>query len=128
MTLIKLSILLLYKRIFTTPRFRAIVKIVCTIVILWFITFFFTTLFQTFPISNNWNPKGNINVAGTVINVYAMYVTTAVTDVVLDITILTLPCAVIWRLQMRRAKKILLSGIFLLGALCVYLFSSRQVY
>ena len=59
LTLIKLSVLLLHKRIFVTPNFGKAIKIMCISVVMWFITFFFATLLQSIPISNNWNVVGS---------------------------------------------------------------------
>ena len=117
MTLIKLSILLFYKRIFVSPKFVLTIKIMCTVVLAWFITFFFATLLQTIPISNNWNVSGISQSSTTHINVYAMYTTTATLEITLDVVTLVLPLFVIWRLQMRPVQKWQVSGIFLLGSL-----------
>lgn len=116
-TLIKLSILLFYKRIFVTPKFGVAIKIMCALVVLWFITFFFATMFQSLPISLNFEPDRASKALGKSINVYAMYTTTAVLEILLDIVTLILPLFVIWRLQMRPTQKWQVSGVFLLGSL-----------
>ena len=39
------------------------------------------------------------------------------TNTVLDVAVLVLPMPIIWRLQIPRKQKIVISGIFLLGSL-----------
>ena len=56
-----------------------------------------------------------------------MYVLSSVTDIALDISILSLPALFIWRLRMAPAKKISIIGIFGLGIL-YELFPSRPLY
>ena len=118
-TLIKLSILSFYKRLFPTRKFGIAVYIVCAFVIMWFITFFFATLLQQVPIYGNWTIPGIQEFSGTIIDAHAMYVCAAALEILLDLVILTLPLFVIWKLQMHREQKMLVTGIFLLGALYV---------
>ncbi|KAF2232749.1 hypothetical protein EV356DRAFT_568444 [Viridothelium virens] len=119
-TLIKLSILLFYRRIFPTPRFKVTVSIVCGFVLAWFVTFSFATLFQTIPISNNWASHGSSNAHGRTIRLDDMYTANSALEITLDIVTLCLPLFVVWRLQMCPSQKLVVSGIFLLGAfVCV---------
>lgn len=53
----------------------------------------------------------------------AFLVSTAVLNLVTDISILVLPISVVWRLQIRKEQKVAISGIFLLGSLWVSSFS-----
>ena len=89
------------------------------IVILWFITFVFATLFQTIPISNNWSPHGDGAVKPPVktVDVYGLYTTIAAMEILLDLVTLILPMPAIWRLQMQSARKWQIAGIFVLGSL-----------
>jgi len=45
---------------------------------------------------------------------------TAILNLVTDISILLLPISVIWRLQIRKEQKVAISGIFILGSLYVH--------
>ena len=117
MTVIKLSVLLLYKRIFVVPRLRVAVNIMCGLVLSWFVTFFFATLLQTIPISSNEEIGGKRVTQKTSINKGFMYIFAAVLEIVLDIVTLILPLFVIWRLQMHKTRKWQVSIIFLLGSL-----------
>ena len=113
---IKLSILLLYRRIFTTPKFRIAVNVVGVIVILWTIAFFFASVFQAWPISYNWDPFQ----PATTIDEVTMYLALASSEMILDVIVLSLPWAVIWRLKMTTARKWTVIGIFMLGGLYVH--------
>jgi len=83
------------------------------IIIIWTITFFFASLFQTYPIDLNWYPM----LPGHVINEFAMYLALACTELVLDVATLTLPWTIIWQLRMPATRKWAISGIFTLGSL-----------
>lgn len=52
-------------------------------------------------------------------DVYNYYIGNAASNVVTDFLILLVPIPVIWRLRMRFTQKIMVSGVLLLGILCV---------
>jgi len=110
---VKLSLVLFYKSIFTTPRFTKIANLMICVLVAWIVAFFFGTLFQDNPISRNW---GTI---GTTIDYPLFYTVENCTDIVLDIAILCMPLPVIKSLHMDKKKKWLLGGIFSLGFFCV---------
>ena len=116
-TLVRLSILFFYRRIFVTRNFRLAVYFMCVIVVSWFIAFFFASLLQIIPVSNNWSITASARKNQKQINEFPMYTMTAVTEILLDIIILAMPLFVIWRLQMRPAFKWQVSGMILLGTL-----------
>ncbi|KAL9102100.1 MAG: hypothetical protein Q9187_009165, partial [Circinaria calcarea] len=95
-SLIKISILLFYKSIFTTPRFAIAADTFGVGVVLWTITFFFATLFQASPIPKNWYPS----LPGSTIDEFAMYWAAAATELFLDVATLILPWTIIWKLRM----------------------------
>ena len=84
----------------------------CYIVLLWFIAFFFATLFQAMPIDINWT-----NGPGISINKYAMYTATAATETLLNIATLVFPWPIVWMLKIDGKYKRIVSGIFLLGGM-----------
>lgn len=112
--LVRLSVLIFYIQLFPTQIFKHAVYAMSFIVLLWFMAFFFATLFQAIPISINWT-----NEPGIQINKYAMYTATAATETALNIATLVFPCPIIWRLKISTKYKHILSGIFLLGGLYV---------
>lgn len=83
--------------------------------VVWGISFFFATLFECYPIHEVWT-----TFYGQPRHCYVylpMFYATAVTNMVTDLCILTIPLPMIWKLQMPTQQKIAVSGMFLLGAL-----------
>ena len=113
LTAIKSSILLLYHRLFTTPRFRLAVKVVGAMVIAWWIGVGMASVFQCWPISYSWTRMP----PGRCINLNQFSIWNAVTNIVIDAVILIMPIRIIWHLQIPQRKKVAISGIFLLGIL-----------
>ena len=112
MTFIRLSVLLFYKRIFSTAAFQRQANIMMGFVVAWFIAFFFSTLFQAAPVSQDWDPVGT-----PTINSIALFWALGGTDLLLDLAILCLPMFVVHQLQLPLAKKLKISCIFGLGFL-----------
>ena len=113
LTLIKLSVLLFYRRIFTTPTFCILVWIVGSFVTAWGIAFFFANFFQCIPITGIWEtskPRHCVN-SVHLDNAYQGL------NIMTDITILIMPWPMIWGLQMQPGRKAQVGGVFLLGAL-----------
>ena len=109
--LVKASILCLYGRLFSARGFPSAVKILLFITAGWLISFLFATFFQVWPIQCNWivcDPTTEYSV---------MYLCASVTDVVIDIAILSLPAFFIRKLQLSLCQKLGLTGIFGLGLL-----------
>lgn len=83
----------------------------------------FPTIFQCTPIAYSWNKA---IVGGHCINVHVMWIVQDVLFLVLDIYVVVLPLPMIWNLQITRPEKIAVSGMFLLGSLCVQSSSCRK--
>jgi len=115
--LIKLSVLLFYRRIFTTEAFRSRNNIVIILIALWALAFF---LAEVFVCGSRpailWRGKPS---KGQCVNQAQLLLWFAITDIIGDIAVLTMPYGCIRRLQMDRRKKSGLIGIFMLGALSV---------
>ncbi|MCJ1297646.1 hypothetical protein MMC08_000434 [Hypocenomyce scalaris] len=112
LTLIKLSVLLFYRRIFTTPTFCILVWIVGSFVTAWGIAFFFANFFQCIPITGVWEtgkPRHCVN-SVHLDNAYQGL------NIMTDITILIMPWPMIWGLQMQPGRKAQVGGVFFLGA------------
>ena len=112
-TLIKMSILLFYQRIFTTQQFRQRTNIVGALVIIWLLVNNLTSAFQCTPVRKAWE----IEIPGHCFNPLSYITGVHTTNLVLDIVILSLPVSAVWRLQMSLAKRTSVIGIFLLGGL-----------
>ncbi|KAH6678731.1 hypothetical protein B0J14DRAFT_330726 [Halenospora varia] len=122
-TPIKISIIYFYLRIFGTNKtFKWVSYGILLSVVLWFIAFFFATLFQSAPISQNWTGIGHI------IRDDIMYYTAYGTELTTDIIIMFLPVPIIKNLHLDRGKKLRLMGIFWLGAFCIVSAAVRLYY
>ena len=110
----KISILLLYRRIFTTqnPSFKWALYTTFALLVAWAITGFFTTVFQCAPVQEQWE---KIIVGGRCINWTAALTALAVINTVLNVSILVLPIPMIWGLQMPLRRKLAIIGIFVIG-------------
>ncbi|KXG53583.1 uncharacterized protein PGRI_006330 [Penicillium griseofulvum] len=110
--LIKLSILLFYRRIFGMTYS------------MWFCVFLTTGYFVSCmvaflvccrPVSYYWTQYADPSGGVCIFNLYPFYIGNAAANVVTDGIILLVPIPLVWKLQMRKTQKVMLSGIFLLG-------------
>lgn len=69
LTLVKISILLMYYRIFPLPSFRIAAWILSTTTIIWAMTCWLLLLFQCIPIKRAWDPL----VPGKCINIRGIF-------------------------------------------------------
>ena len=117
-TMIKISILLFYRRIFPAEtigaRYRLVWWIILVWSVLWSISVFFSATFQCLPSSYYWT-KVTMKTHGTCLNITALLISTAVLNIVTDVGILILPMPIVWRLQIQNPQKVAVSSIFLLG-------------
>lgn len=81
------------------------------------------TIFQCSPIAYSWNKT---IVGGHCINVHVMWIVQDILFLVLDIYVVILPLPMIWNLRITRPEKIAISGMFLLGSLCVQCSSAKR--
>ena len=112
----KASIVMLYARIFTLKWFQRLARAMLIIVVMWTVAFSFTTFFQCHPISTVWTTlerKVEINCVSRP----SLYAANTISDIVTDLSILTMPLPVIWTLQLSLRHRLAVAGLFLLGAL-----------
>lgn len=109
----KLSILLMYYRIFRFPYFKTWAYIIGTFVILWVICITFLFIFICVPVEKLWYPQ----IPGRCINQVGTWIANAVSTIATDIVILLLPIPQVWKLQLRLSEKIAVSIAFSLGFL-----------
>ena len=113
---IKLSLVMWYRKIFIGKKFNVASWIVGAIVVAWTVGFFFPTVFACHPISVIYN--GTIEqLFSECIDTITLLETFAVTDVMTDVMVLSLPVPMVWQLQMSIRRKITISGVFLIGTL-----------
>ncbi|KAI4161212.1 MAG: hypothetical protein LQ342_005108 [Letrouitia transgressa] len=112
---IKLSILLFYRRIFTTKNFILVTNLTGLVVIAWWIAVVFTQIFSCRPVHGFWNRA----VEPTCIKPTPYYVGVAVPNIATDIVLLALPVRMILGLQLSTGQKIGLTATFLTGGFVV---------
>jgi uncharacterized membrane protein YuzA (DUF378 family) len=113
-TLIKLSILFLYLRIFgTVNSFRRLAYIILALCLLWCTAAMISNILYCIPIRKFWNPP----VQGSCFNFPIFYLIVELIDILLDVIIIGLPLKTILGLQLSVHKKLALLGIFVLGIL-----------
>ncbi|KAI1773035.1 hypothetical protein F4818DRAFT_131335 [Hypoxylon cercidicola] len=114
--LAKLSILYFYRRIFFSRTFKTLTTVMIVIVAIWTIGFFVAYLFRC---GTNfwalWAPL--MYLVEYCYDSKPLFYSLAISDVITDVVILSLPLFWVWRLQTTIAKRFALSGVFLLGAI-----------
>lgn len=113
--LAKISILLLYSRIFATASFRRAALAVGAVVLAWAVAAILALILQCHPISGLWNP--DMTFSNKCINLSVYYSTVSGLNMALDIVVLCLPLWMVWHLRLDTGQKVMLSGVFALGAL-----------
>lgn len=112
----KISLLLLYYRIFGVNQKLRLAMMVCGFFsISYFIACTFTALFGCHPVSYFWNKHQS----GKCINQVKFFRGNGIVNLLIDVMILCLPMPLVWRLKIERRQKITLSALFLLGGLYV---------
>lgn len=109
----KLSLLLMYYRIFHIPFFKKMTWAVGTFVFAWVICITFLFIFICVPVEKLWYP----DLPGHCINQVATWIANAASTIFTDLLILLLPIPQVWKLQLQKAEKIALTFAFGLGFL-----------
>lgn len=111
--LVKSSILLFYKSIFSTVRsFRLAVNVMLGVVTAWTISYFFSNLFTCYPVTALIESfYGN-----KCIDAVPMWLSVVATDLIVDVAILIMPIPMVLRLQLPLKDRLGVLGMLLLGA------------
>lgn len=112
---VKLSIILFYRRIFPTHKFRMVSNGIMSAVIAWGIAVFLAAALQCRPLRALWDT----NVRGQCFDTLKYILAIQAVNIVLDFAILVLPMPQVWTLQRPWQDKLALSIIFLMGGLWV---------
>jgi len=114
--LIKISAVMLYRRIFVVGRWSAfdivtqVTLVLCTV---WTIAFFFATIFGCgLHVDDSWAPLAVIGSCNTNKRLEAL----VTTDLATDIFVWALPMIPVWGLNMKTSQKAYVTGIFALSA------------
>lgn len=113
--LAKISILLLFLRIFPGDRFRLVTKISLTWMTCHLIAFSTAVTLQCIPVRAIWN----LTLNGTCINAGAVVTAGAGLSIFEDIAIILLPVRELQHLNLSLRKRMAVMALFALGSLCV---------
>ncbi|KAL9608396.1 MAG: hypothetical protein Q9167_006776 [Letrouitia subvulpina] len=111
----KLSILLLYRRIFATLTFQAWTRVVGVFIALSFVGNLFADAFFCIPIRKNWEPEAQ----GHCGNKHLLIVLPPIAGILTDIMLLLMPLPMLRTLHVPRAQKFGLAGLFFLGGFAI---------
>lgn len=121
--IIKVSILLLYTRIFgVLSYFRYTAYILGVFSVLWGIMVVFVVSLTCRPLKYTWDKSGE----GSCINATVFYIIGSGLNVITDFIVLFLPLHAVWYLQLSIQQKLQLTGVFLLGSLWVLLNANQE--
>ncbi|KAH7418835.1 hypothetical protein BKA64DRAFT_763598, partial [Cadophora sp. MPI-SDFR-AT-0126] len=110
--LTKVSLLLMYYRIFPIDSMRISCWILGTLSVCWCISIIMVSIFQCTPIAKAWN----LTIPGHCINLKGSFIGNAVPNILTDVAILGLPMPHVWRLHTTLIQRCQLSAVFLLGS------------
>ena len=110
---IKLSLLVLYCRLFPVKNMIHSCLVVGTVVVAWALTTFIVGILVCDPIHKFWRPETH----GQCLNIAEFYYGLQAPNIATDIIILILPMKTIYDLQLTRRKNMGLVSIFGLGLL-----------
>ena len=112
LTVIKMSVLLSYVRIFRIVLvYRVVFWIVAFLIIGWGIAINTMAIFQCTPIHKAWD----LTIPGHCLNLSKTYLGTAITNIVIDFILLVLPIPMLWKLHIQTSSKIALIVVFSAG-------------
>lgn len=110
---VKISILLQYRRIFTGKVMQKLTMAALIFEGAWAITLSILLPLVCHPVANFWDPT----VEGSCLNQLAIWYVMASINLVSDFVIFSMPLPVIKNLQLPKKQKIMLMGVFCLGFL-----------
>lgn len=117
---IKMSILLLYRRIFVKINRAFVIGLRATMIYVtaWSVATVLVCIFQCTPISFFWKQAlPNPPPEGICIDIVKTTVSLNALNTVGDIATLLLPTLALWHLQMSTGRKVAVAGIFMVGLL-----------
>ena len=114
-TSVKISLLLLYRRIFDTTSFKRQSLIVGIACLVWLVIEIWMNIFQCTPFTAAFELEYLFT--RRCIDLQALYWGVTITNLGLDIVILILPIPMVLRLKISMRQKMSLLGIFLVGGL-----------
>ncbi|KAF2755293.1 hypothetical protein EJ05DRAFT_478311 [Pseudovirgaria hyperparasitica] len=119
-SLVKLSILFFYKRLFCTrsrPKFTYLVYTMVAIVLIWTVAYIFSQIFAcgSSGVATRWDTVVNINRKCPLADNLSF--AASIASFLTDLIILVMPIPKIWGLHMRTRQKFSIVGVFMIGSL-----------
>ena len=112
LTVVKLSVLLFYARVFRIVFvYRIIFWIVAFLIVGWGIAINFVAIFVCNPVPRYWDQT----IPGKCLNDGKAFLGTTIPNIVIDFILLILPMPMLWRLQTKISSKVALVGVFSAG-------------
>jgi hypothetical protein len=108
---IKIAILLLYRRIFSTSGYRLASNILIAVSTVWFIVIESINLAHCQPLESFWTDYD----LGSCINFNVMFFAGGLVEVFIDVAIIIIPIVAVYKLNAKLRTKMYISAIFLLG-------------
>lgn len=112
----KLSLLMMYYRIFRVPYFKKMAYVVGAFVMAWVVCVTFLFIFICVPVQKLWYP----DLPGHCINQVGTWIANASSTILTDLIILLMPMPQLWKLHLQTREKIGLTLAFCLGFLYVH--------
>ena len=113
--MVKISILLLYRRIFDTLKFRTATMIVGIACVSWLIAALLCLAFQCHTEAERYNSASLFS--DQCMDLKSYWAAVAGSNMGLDLVILCMPLCMVWNLKLAIRQKVALTGVFALGAL-----------
>ncbi|KAF7587861.1 hypothetical protein BBP40_006630 [Aspergillus hancockii] len=123
-TLVKMSILVFYRRLFPTAPFQRINVGVIIFCIIWFVVAIIGDILYCIPVRQFWDATAH----GSCFNFPIYFLAMELVDLLLDVVIIGLPMKTILGLQLSLRKRLALLGVFLLGAFVIVTGAVRIAY
>jgi hypothetical protein len=114
LTIIKISILLLYRSLFPTRGMRLATNIIVGVCLAWGVESSLVGILSCLPVNAFWD--SSIKNAHC-INTNAFFIANSTPNVFIDIIILVLPVRKVFALKMVKRQKIVVTGMFSLGGM-----------
>lgn len=114
-TAIKFSILLLYRRLFLSKKFRNVLYFIAGFLVIFALVQLLSVIIQCIPVAALWNRMGHPN--AHCYNYSRALIVLAIVHALTDIVILSLPMPILWHLNVNKTRREQLIGVFGLGGL-----------
>ncbi|KAI1123678.1 hypothetical protein F5Y10DRAFT_269822 [Nemania abortiva] len=111
----KIAMCLLYRRIFSVPRFRRMSVILMIISTLWIIPTEIVNIINCLPLDSVWRHEQAV----ICMNFNLIFLTSGIFELVIDVLILALPMWAISTIQMQLKTKLFVATLFLLASFAI---------